>query len=246
MAMPLRLISINVQRANHLHLVLPFLRSRMPDVVCVQELYEIDIPLVSALLGDAKCQFAPMSRFIRDDPPQVFGVGIFSRYAVVDSGVTFYRGDPAHIPDLDQNDSATWNNKNFPLVWCDVKKNEQTYRIATTHFTWSPDGQADDDQRCDVKALLAALATLGEFTLAGDFNAPRGREIFDTLSASYKDNIPKHYTTSLDTDRHRVKGLELMVDGLFTTPGYTASEVELVSGVSDHYAITAKIAKSDS
>ena len=32
-----------------------------------------------------------------------------------------------------------------------------------------------------------------------------------------------------------------MVDGLFTTPAYKASDVKLVDGISDHMAIVAKI-----
>ena len=28
--------------------------------------------------------------------------------------------------------------------------------------------------------------------LAGDFNAPRGQEMFDTIAQNYKDNIPLH------------------------------------------------------
>jgi hypothetical protein len=35
-----------------------------------------------------------------------------------------------------------------------------------------------------------------------------------------------------------------MVDGLFSTPGYLVSDVELHSGVSDHMAITANVAKA--
>ncbi len=244
MRRPLQLLSLNIQRANHLPLVLPFLESKMSDVACIQELYETDIPKLSKALGDAPCIFAPMSRYIRDDPPRIFGVGIFTKLPVSDSGVIFYRGDPAHLPELDQDNPETWNNKNFPLVWCDVQKDGVPYRIATTHFTWTPDGQADVDQRRDVKELLRILAPLGELVLVGDFNAPRGREIFSVLSAAYKDNIPAKYASSLDPERHRIDGLELMVDGMFSTPAYSVSDVELISGVSDHRALTASVART--
>ena len=68
-------------------------------------------------------------------------------------------------------------------------------------------------------------------------------EAFDRIARKYKDNIPKKYKTSLDQNLHRVKGLQYMVDGLFTTPGYKASNVKLVDGVSDHVAIVADIEK---
>ena len=41
------------------------------------------------------------------------------------------------------------------------------------------------------------------------------------------------------------RGLGLMVDGLFTTPKYIASNVKLEPGVSDHMAIVANIEKVD-
>jgi hypothetical protein len=42
---------------------------------------------------------------------------------------------------------------------------------------------------------------------------------------------------------HRVKGIMFMVDGLFTTSKYNATNVKLVDGVSDHMAIVANIEK---
>ncbi len=243
MIAPLTLVSLNIQRSNHLHLVLPFLARQMPDVACIQELFESDIPKLGEALGGAACLFAPMSRFVRAQPPEIMGVGIFSRYHFRDSGMSYYRGDPARLPSLDQDNPATWNNKNFPLLWCDTEKDSILYRIATTHFTWTPDGQADDDQRRDVKELLGVLAPLGPLVLTGDFNAPRGREIFSTLAQQYTDNVPTRYTTSLDMEYHRKDNLELMVDGMFSTPEYQVTDVELVSGVSDHRAITSVVTK---
>lgn len=80
--------------------------------------------------------------------------------------------------------------------------------------------------------------------LAGDFNAPRGGESFSAIAARYRDNIPPNYQTSIYAPLHRSgQDLELMVDGLFTTPGYRAENVELTSGMSDHYAIVADIEK---
>ncbi len=67
------------------------------------------------------------------------------------------------------------------------------------------------------------------------------------LAPKYKDNIPSHYKTSIDAALHRAgkerpEGLaDKMVDGLFTTPGYTAVDVRLQFGVSDHAAIVATI-----
>jgi endonuclease/exonuclease/phosphatase family metal-dependent hydrolase len=93
-----------------------------------------------------------------------------------------------------------------------------------------------------MKNLLALLAKTPELILCGDFNAPRGGEIFKMLADKYKDNIPPEYDSSLDTELHRIgKIKKLMVDGLFTTSAYIVSDVKLSEGVSDHKAVTAII-----
>jgi hypothetical protein len=97
---------------------------------------------------------------------------------------------------------------------------------------------------------MQILGTMGEFVLGGDFNAPRGGEMFSVLSSAYTDNIPLQYKTSLDLTLHRAareRGPQLgdkMVDGLFSTPAYSVSDVRLVDGVSDHMAVVATISKS--
>ena len=77
--------------------------------------------------------------------------------------------------------------------------------------------------------------------LCGDFNAPRGGEIFTRLATQSRDNVPSHYVTSIDPKLHRAGPLQLMVDGLFSTDGYRLSEVVLHNGVSDHCTITAVV-----
>lgn len=240
MSVSLKIVSLNIERSKHLDLVIPFLRAERPDAVCLQELFESDISKFSDALG-MPCQFAPMSRYIRETPPRIMGVGIFSKLSVRERGVEFYGGDPAYIPDLDQEDEKTYNNKNFPLVWCDVEKGTALFRVATTHFRWTPYGQVDDGQRRDMKRLLQVLESKEEFVLCGDFNAPRGGEIFGMLAQKYKDNIPAHYTTSIDGTLHRNGPVPFMVDGFFSTPQYRVSDVQLIPGVSDHYAIIAHV-----
>jgi endonuclease/exonuclease/phosphatase family metal-dependent hydrolase len=101
---------------------------------------------------------------------------------------------------------------------------------------------------------LGILETQGEFVLTGDFNAPRMHkgnpgEIFSAIASRYTDNIPVHYETSIDASLHRngktrpLDFVDKMVDGLFTTPVYTAHDVGLHFGVSDHAAVSAIISK---
>jgi hypothetical protein len=103
----------------------------------------------------------------------------------------------------------------------------------------------EQNQMNDLGRLLDIFANLKDFVFSADLNAPRGLLVFDTIAKKYKDNIPKEYDTSIDQNLHRVKGLKLMVDGLFSTSTYKASNVKLVDGLSDHMAIVAEIAKED-
>ena len=122
----------------------------------------------------------------------------------------------------------------------------------TTNFTWSEHGQPDRYQRQDVRALLDTVLPLGDIVLCGDFNAPRGGEIFSFLAERLKDNIPRRYKTSLDIALHRAgkerpeELADKMVDGFFTSHGYRASGVRLERGVSDHCAIVGTVHMAES
>lgn len=237
--MALSLISVNIERDKHLDLVLPFLVERGADVVCIQEIYERTVPSFEATLG-ARAIFAPMDKHPTDPPEsgaEHVGVAIFTPLDIEDSEVAYYAGS------FEGARTAAVNKKalNRPVVFARVRSGGETFRVGSIHFTWSPDGSVSDEQRSDLGALFSILERQGDFALAGDFNAPRGGEIFSALAMRYTDNIPKYFTTSIDGALHRAGPLPYMVDGLFTTAAYRAAQTELLSGVSDHCAIVAKI-----
>ena len=59
-------------------------------------------------------------------------------------------------------------------------------QFLNTHFTWTPNAEVNEMQRQDLPTLFASLDRVPEFILCGDFNAPRGKEIFDTIATVYK------------------------------------------------------------
>lgn len=247
--MALSLVSVNIERDKHLERVVPFVEERNPDVLCLQEVSESHLPLFTKL-GYTPL-FAPMLLWARDgtDTPQ--GLGIFSKTPFVDTNVEQYAGQPGPIMRFDETTTHTKQaTEKYLLATADIAHEDAIYRICTTHFTWTPDGEADDYQRADIAKLLALLSKQGEFALCGDFNAPRGGEIFAQLAERYTDNIPTHYEGSLDLTLHRAgqkdgeRLKKLMVDGLFTTAGYQTENTELVFGVSDHAAIVSTITKA--
>ena len=246
----MKLISVNINLKKQLATVWPFLREQKEkaDIVCLQEIYKEDLEEFAKEFG-MKPVFAPMSNIgkkVHTEPPFFpYGVGILSALPIQDIQTSYYRGTEEEA----RTKPFSGNSKDdaHPLLRVTVQKGDQAFTIGTTHFTWSPDGKADDAQRRDIQNLLAVVEQIPELILCGDFNAPRGGEIFDAIAEKYKDNIPAEYATSIDLELHRdgekMHHKSLMVDGLFTTPQYKCSNVRLVRGVSDHCAIVAEIQK---
>jgi hypothetical protein len=249
MAGALKLVSLNIERSKHLDLVLPFLKSQNADVVCLQELMEYDISAFEEIVGP--CFFTPATRHPAEGRGALMGTGICTRLPVIHKGTRYYWGSAESLTDFDiTNAIRKHETESHAVAFCDIERGEQVFRVATTHFTWTPDGRPDDFQRQDMRKLCDILERLGVFVLCGDFNAPRGGEIFSMLAVKYEDNVPPEYKTSIDVNLHRAGKIasekmdKKMVDGLFSTPEYTVSNVELLSGVSDHMAIIATIARN--
>ncbi|MEK7093579.1 MAG: endonuclease/exonuclease/phosphatase family protein [Patescibacteria group bacterium] len=248
MSTSLKLISLNIERSKHLDVVLPFLEREQPDVVCLQEVLQRDIPRIESVAGPCVV-FQVDDEHPADAPEEGVlpeGNAICTFHSAKSAKAIVYAGNLSAPPVvvIDEHGSPL-NFGNRTLTVVDVEKDSQLFRIATTHFTWTPIGhQADDTQRRDMKALMQALDPLGELVLAGDFNTARGSEIFDAIAQKYKDNIPPECTTTIDKQFHRAGDLQYVVDGLFSTPGYVVSDVRLVGGVSDHMAVVATVSKS--
>ncbi len=195
-----------------------------------------------------ECLFEPMLEIptIMDDLSSshtYFGLGILTNLPIIGHRADWYDGDKRTVPAFSRDPITGSIITNKLLLSAEISYNGVAYTFANTHFTWSNDGAVTDRQRESLKKLLEILNTLPEFVLAGDFNAPRGREIFTAIAEKYRDNIPLNYLTSIDKNLHRAGDLGLMVDGLFSTPEYEITDVKLSDGVSDHMAVTALIAK---
>ncbi|HLB50752.1 MAG TPA: endonuclease/exonuclease/phosphatase family protein [Patescibacteria group bacterium] len=238
-----KLISINIEDEKHIDRVLDFIHREKPDVLCLQELLERDVPIFEKAL-DARSIFAPMGVLPPADSQEIIGVGIFSLFPLHDVRSHYYAQYSDH-PRIWHDEITDPTNR--VLLSAKITVDGIPYTVATTHFTWTPGGEASPRQRRDLSALLTILSEYDEILFCGDMNAPRGKETFDAIAERYQDHIPPQYLTSLDPEFHRTKGEEhLMVDGLFSTPHYEVEGVRLQSGISDHMVIVATIGTSAS
>ena len=237
-------ISLNIEGSRHLERVRDFVLDKKPDVVCMQEVLESNFEQFKKDFGMDGVYF-PMTRLpddYRRDAGKVVGLAIFSKLEIKSSSISQYYGPSGEVKVFEEGNGA--NTEAFAVLKVKIVFGDKDYDILTTHFVWTHDGEADEHQREALKGLFSVLEKEKSFILCGDFNAPRGREIFTKIASVYKDNIPAEYESSIDPNLHRKNGLRLMVDGLFSTSDYRAENVKLVCGVSDHCAVTANISKT--
>ena len=243
----MKLISLNIENNTHPETLI-FLKKEKADIICLQEVLEEDFEIFKKELG-LNGVYQPWnywnSQIIH---PHLFGkkqgLAIFAKN-IINSESIFYIGKEENIiKSFNEYLSNKESQKNNILLWATVRDaNGIIFKFATTQLPVTYKGEVTTTQLKIIDRMLYEIKYLNEFILCGNMNAPRGYESFIRISEKYKDNVPSEYKTSIDQNLHRVKGIQFMVDGLFTTPGYKASEVRLVDGISDHMAIIAEINK---
>ncbi len=233
MKAPLKIICLNIEMDRHFERILPFFKEQQPDVILLQEVLGKDQELLEKatnMYGIYTIQNIICSEKTED----YLGLLTLSHLPIIKNGHIFYRGDgskPTRMTEGEPEKTAR------ALTMIEVVKDHQTYCILNTHFTWTPNGQPNEDQYQDLQNLLTHLTQIPEFVFCGDFNAPRGTPIFDTLAANYKDNIPAQISTTIDKHHHRCGDLGIVVDGVFTTPGYEITDLQVMDNLSDHCAL---------
>ncbi len=235
----MKLISVNIEGQKHLERIRSFLISEKPDVVCLQEVYECDLPAIAELFS-MQYHFAPhhSGRVINSDK----GIAILApEFQLVTSKHFAGRELASQKVNPEENCESQYHHNTIQLITSEIMYEGHVFRFNTTHLPVTREGEVAWFQLEAVDRLMIELKQQPELILCGDTNAPRGREAFAKMAAEYKDNIPTEYTSSIDGDLHQAGPIEFVVDALFTTPGYQADNVRYVSGVSDHCAIVADI-----
>lgn len=250
----MKLVSLNVEGDIHWERIKPFLFREQPDVICLQEVFEIDANRLGQEFG-MSVVFEPMwqkvPRSIGREAGELMGLAIVSRASIRKTwSLVYHAPKPDIVPYENHSLEAIRESTRSFVLLAEVEDKEEKFVFATTHFTWTPDGLPNTYQRADAKELLKQLESVPDSILCGDFNMPRGvNEIYRLFTERYRDVIPLSYVSSIDMEFHRVKNDAVlaarlgtfMVDYIFLTKEYEANDVRLVGGVSDHYAVVAQI-----
>lgn len=238
-----KLISLNIEGKRHLDKVQAFLARERAQIVCLMEVCEEDVP---RLAGEEY----PYHSFAQNDvlgnnrhAPQVLkpvGVAILAKEKI--EGVEqIYCGAPIRTQILPKGSGTHAPIVLLANIWVAGTQ----YTVGAVHFTWTPSGEASDEQKKDVSTLIERLSGK-ELILAGDFNIPRGNEAYKQVTSIYRDNVPTEVHSTIDPDLHYANQeergkLALVVDYIFSTKGYRVDKVRVEAGVSDHCALVCTI-----
>lgn len=246
----MKLISLNVEGLRHHDTVMSLLESEQADVICLQESHEGYVGMLRDL--GYQVTFLPRCKKEQANKLYIDGEILASKHPAKTETHYYYKfGDtlPKEIYDEENERNTSWQGIILGEIEIDTKK----YHIATTHFTWSPDGGTPNrSQIDDMETLTSLVDQFPSHIMCGDFNIPRGHSVlYKKLTQIYTDNIPIENRTSLDKNLHRLgkdpnKVLlfeEYVVDYVFSQPGYSVKHVELKFGYSDHAAVVATIEK---
>lgn len=246
--MQLKIASINIERSNHLARVESFLKFHQPDVLCLQELCQRDIPFFEDLIGN-KLTYVPMCLHPAEEELEPVGIGLIAWGELTDIDIRYYNGTGDRIVPVSftvQEGQNVANNDSVANAL--IFGTCQGFRIATTHLNVTLHGESSPSQLASAARLIPIAkeeaARAGGLLLTGDFNAPRGNPTFSLIAEHFTDGVPPQYKTSIDGNIHRAGPLPYMVDGLFHTPTYKLEHATLHTGVSDHCALTATLSKA--
>lgn len=262
--MTFKILHLNVERNRHTKAVIKLLEEKKPDVVCFAEAMYEDIKTISSKLG---YDFAFATRFIFKDNEKSDqeGSAILSKYPILNIGKCRY--DDKILKNPITHTEKDWNTKDKErpknrflekntLLTALIQINEkQTVTISTTHFPvtdHSTPGLSDHDikswqniddlEHADVyldRLIKNIRSLIGPVVFTADLNNPRGEYVYDTIAHELVDRVPISLKSSIDPSLHRVKGLELMIDTIMTTPDISVKSFEVIEGVSDHKAFLA-------
>ncbi len=238
-----------MEGTRHTERILDLISREQPDCICLQEAPASFTSILEHL--GYQTIFARMQSKAVEGIPAAEGVLIASKHSFTYHSQYYHHMGTDGVPYLYEGRIL---NTSFPYLFVTITlPNQETFSIATTHAPVTKDGHRDQNQITAITQLLDMSSKEVPHVLCGDFNMPRGvNTLYQDMTAHYTDAIPPQYTSSLDRKLHRCGQRttlnapifdSYMVDYIFTKAPYTAHDVRLEFGVSDHAAVIGYIKK---
>lgn len=229
----LNILQLNVELNLHTDKIIQHVQAQNYDVLLLQEVLQADLDTIAKACNMAYA-FVPLNTLEHEGVMHTLGQATFSKHPLRNVEQLYYRGDPKKLPLITRQTPELMARA---LLVVEVPVRGHNYRLINTHFTWSPNATVNAMQRQDFDKMLTLLKNYDQFLLGGDFNTPRGHELYDHLAHTYTDNIPLDINSTLDKNLFRVPDLELVIDGVFTTARYKVARIQILQGLSDHVGI---------
>lgn len=161
-----QLLNLNVEGEKHVSDVLDLLDRREPTVVCLQEAPESFVALLEQ--RNYQVTFVPLTlRQAADQTTRPEGLLFASRDHHTADIQYYHETGQELLPFNFDRYRDTWR---LAVILAEI----DGLHVATTHFTWTPDGATPNDyQQEDIVALCDVLDTFPPHVLCGDLNLPR-------------------------------------------------------------------------
>jgi endonuclease/exonuclease/phosphatase family metal-dependent hydrolase len=238
----MKFVTLNVYGGIYKQKSLAHLQKIGPEVLALQEMHGPDIEDFKTALDLPHCLYVPGCRI--DDPANKYGfrvgelgISLMSKTPFTKEQVDYYHKVSEDAPLFNDAEPNHWNRALLSAV---VDTESGPMRVSTTHFTWTPDGHPTPLQTEHSMKLAELIDKQNVDILGADFNAPHGAEVMTHIGSRMDDHMPTGVDSTIDPELHRVRGLKIVVDNIFTRKGLATTSMQIKGGASDHKALIAQ------
>jgi len=237
----IRVFNLNIQSRKHLGVFPDRINQYKPDVVCLQEVFKVDVETIKDKLGMKNSLFVSAGRVMKKNKWNIPAEGSWGQLILTNLDAKYGQEVYSDRGEKEPLHNEYPNSINRLLTWAKVKKNNDVFNVVNAHFTWLGEEKVSVEQNKDYEKMMKIINKFDDVLVCGDFNFHRGRSLWKKMSTDLIDNVPDEVLSTLDPRLFRVPDLEVVCDGFFTKGNHVASGVEVVCGMSDHCGITGEL-----
>lgn len=239
----MKLLQWNIWYKEDINNIFRTIHEVNPDFICLQELTinhpefnkGIDTPKYLA----NKLGFEHYFKEAHDDPENIFGSGVFSRYPITATSFAFIRE-----PKGSYDTHTHFSDQGRVYIECNIDVNGRLITIGTSHLSYtdrfSPDALKDAETDNLIKIISSKKKN---FLFTGDLNALPDSYTIREVSKHLKSAGPIHEEPTWTTKPFSYNGfvadkLKWRLDYCFTTPDIEISSAKIIhTNYSDHLPI---------